>query len=166
MSKLGLYIGETSFESGDENYFINIKFDALNKFYELNNEIADMVIVDKCLQKLDDFNFLFENIYRILKPGGTFIAVVPDFSLYEKCLWPSRFNPAHRHSFSSKMGRKVIPRETHWNTEEDLMPRLEALGFKAMESFIDDSGYDYDKPLMTDQTKEGASCYLFFKVSK
>jgi hypothetical protein len=35
-----------------------------------------------------------------------------------------------------------------------------------MESFIDDNGYDYDKPLMTDQTKEGASCYLFFKVSK
>ncbi len=37
---------------------------------------------------------------KILKPGGYIVMTVPDLDLYEKCTFPSRFNPDHKTTWS------------------------------------------------------------------
>jgi hypothetical protein len=37
---------------------------------------------------------------KVLKPKGYIIATVPDFELYEKKHWPSKFNAGHRSTWS------------------------------------------------------------------
>jgi hypothetical protein len=50
-----------------------------------------------------------------LKPGGSFIFIVPDFTLYEKELWPSFYNKNHKHSFSRDYIQKDVNRGDHWH---------------------------------------------------
>jgi SAM-dependent methyltransferase len=40
------------------------------------------------------------NWLRILKPGGYLICLVPDEDLYEQGVFPSTFNPDHKHTFT------------------------------------------------------------------
>jgi hypothetical protein len=36
----------------------------------------------------------------VVKPGGYLVVTVPDEDLYEQGLWPSTFNPDHKHTFT------------------------------------------------------------------
>jgi SAM-dependent methyltransferase len=166
MNKLGLFIGNSSFKLDEENdYFINISFDEIKYFYTLDANLFDIMIIDKCLQKLDNFYSIFENAKRLLKDNGELIVILPDYRLYEKCLWPSKFNKNHLHSFSINLTREVVKRDSHWNIEENLIPVLKDFGFVNFESILDDNNFDYDKPVLVDQTKEGASCFIIVKCN-
>ncbi len=56
----------------------------------------DFVHSSHCLEHLHDPYEGFGNWIRILKPGGHIITTVPDEDLYEKGVFPSRFNPDHK----------------------------------------------------------------------
>lgn len=53
-----------------------------------------------CLEDLEDPIEGLSNWVRICEPGGHLIITVPDEVLYEQGVWPSMFNPAHKHKFS------------------------------------------------------------------
>jgi SAM-dependent methyltransferase len=164
MSKMGLYIGNSPLTLDDpDNYFLNISYNNLRQFFTLDQDLFDIVIFDNCLQKLEEFNSIFDNAKRLLKNGGEFIVIVPDYRLYEKCIWPSKLNSNHLHSFSLNLSRDLIKRESHWNIEENLLPKLNNHGFDNFNCFLNDNNFDYDKPVLEDQTKDGASCYIFIK---
>ncbi len=46
----------------------------------------------------------------LLKPGGYVILTVPDEDLYGKGVWPSRFNRAHKFSFTMHKTGERLPR--------------------------------------------------------
>lgn len=164
MSKMGLYIGNSSFmEDDEEDFFINIHFNNLRQFYELDANLFDVIVVDNCLQKLDNFHAIFDNTRRLLKQDSEFIIILPDYRLYEKCIWPSKFNSKHLHSFSLNLKRDVVKRETHWHVDDNLIPLIKNFGFDDFEHFLDDNNFDYDKPVLVDQTKDGASCFIMIK---
>jgi SAM-dependent methyltransferase len=164
MNKLGLFIGSSSFKIDDENdYFINVSFGDIKYFYMLDANLFDVIIVDKCLQKCESFYSILENSKRLLKHEGELILTLPDYRLYEKCLWPSKFNKDHLHSFSINLNRDVVKRDSHWNIQENLIPMLENFEFSNFEVILDDNNFDYDKPVLVNQTKEGASCYIIVK---
>lgn len=164
MSKIGLYIGNSSFmEDDEEDFFINIHFNNMRQCYELDADLFDVVVIDNCLQKLENFYAIIENVRRLLKKEGEFIIILPDYRLYEKCVWPSKFNSKHLHSFSTNLTKEVVKRNSHWNVDENLIPMIKDFGFDNFEHFLDDNNYDYDKPVLVDQTKDGASCFIMIK---
>jgi SAM-dependent methyltransferase len=128
--------------------------------FDLDNDLFDYVVIDNCIQKLQNFSYFFQEIKRILKQDCQLVISVPDYRLYEKCSWPSRFNDLHKHTFSLTLNRAVISRDNHWHIEENLIPELKKLGYDSFSSFLNDNNFDYDKPVLVDQTKEGASCYI------
>lgn len=61
------------------------------------DETFDYVFSSHCLEHLADPVTALRNWWRILRPGGKLILVLPHRNLYEKKkLLPSRFNPDHK----------------------------------------------------------------------
>lgn len=60
----------------------------------------DFVHSAHCLEHLFDPDVALHHWWRILKPGGHLIVMVPDEDLYEQGLWPSAWNNDHKHTFS------------------------------------------------------------------
>lgn len=46
--------------------------------------------------------------WRVLKPGGHIVLVVPDETLYEHDVWPSVMNSGHLHHFTTRRGGMAI----------------------------------------------------------
>lgn len=106
-------------------------FDSLALFQELFPRIANVVIYDtpqgdaQLLDNVEEssFDFLYAshclehvrdpyealgNWIRVVKPGGHLVIAVPDEDLYEQGVWPSRFNPDHKTSWT-------IDKQTSWS---------------------------------------------------
>jgi len=67
---------------------------------EVRDESFDVVHSSHCLEHLEDPWEAIHHWLRVLRPGGRMIVTVPDWELYEQCVWPSTFNTDHRHAFS------------------------------------------------------------------
>jgi SAM-dependent methyltransferase len=56
---------------------------------------VDAVMMDNCLEHLEDRNRAMEEIHRILRPGGSAVIIVPHFT------WQYAYaDPTHRHFFA------------------------------------------------------------------
>jgi SAM-dependent methyltransferase len=64
------------------------------------DEHFDFVHSSHCLEHMYDPHEAIHNWLRILKPGGYLICLVPDEDLYEQGVFPSTFNPDHKHTFT------------------------------------------------------------------
>ena len=62
----------------------------------------DFVHSAHCLEHMADPKAALLHWWRILKPGGHLIVVVPDEEMYEQGEWPSTFNKDHKASFSTR----------------------------------------------------------------
>lgn len=83
-----------------------------NKCDNLEDETYDFVYSSHCLEHMHDPKIALGNWLRITKSGGYVIFAVPHEIFYEKCNWPSRFNPDHKTSwaleFKSNMPKSVF----------------------------------------------------------
>ncbi len=108
------------------------------------SEAFDWVHSSHCLEHLGDPLFALRRWWDVVRPGGHLIVTVPDFTLYEKRRWPSRFNGEHVQYFT--MGLLV-------NLAFKL-PNAQFVRFQ-----LNDEGFDYtDK--VTDQTRSGAQAEI------
>ena len=107
---------------------------------EIADATYDFVYSSHCLEHMPDVQLALRNWVRIIKPGGILYVVVPDFELYEKGMWPSRFNQDHKASFS--ITRLPVDRATHY-TLHDLVMWLDLeLGVSTLELRLEDAGFD------------------------
>lgn len=83
---------------------------------------------------------------RVVKPGGYVYFAVPDFTLYEKNIWPSKFNKNHHHYFTVNMVEAIVERG---------LPNA-----KLECCYLEDQGFDYSLDRLIDQTRTGASCQI------
>lgn len=60
----------------------------------------DFVHSSHCLEHMQDMGVALDNWVRILKPGGHLVCLVPDEDLYEQGVFPSAFNPDHKHTLT------------------------------------------------------------------
>jgi predicted SAM-dependent methyltransferase len=112
----------------------------------------DFVYSSHCLEHLRSVERALSSWVRILKPGGFLYFTVPDYSLYEKEQFPSRFNSDHKQTFSIHLTRETTNRATHWNVGEDLAPLLQSLGVEILEGFLENDHYNYALAEEVDQT--------------
>jgi SAM-dependent methyltransferase len=115
----------------------------------------DFLYSSHALEHMASVEVALSNWARVIRPGGFLYVVVPDFELYEKCVWPSRYNSEHRHSFSLTISRDQVKRdqarENHWHVGSDLAPLLAQLGIALVRAELEDQGYDR-QALPKDQT--------------
>ncbi|MFN0243998.1 MAG: methyltransferase domain-containing protein [Planctomycetota bacterium] len=116
----------------------------------------DFVYSSHCLEHLHDPLRALERWCQILRPGGFLYLVVPDWRLYEKEQWPSRFNSTHRHTFSLDVERDTLGRSGHLNICSEILPLLARCGLEPLAVRLEDEGYDHDLPSSVDQTLNDA----------
>jgi ADP-heptose:LPS heptosyltransferase len=87
------------------------------------NEQFDFVHSSHCLEHMVAPATALENWFRILKPGGYMIVLVPDEDMYEQGVFPSTFNPDHKHTFT------VLKKYHSWSTHSyEVFDLIEGLG--------------------------------------
>jgi len=122
----------------------------------------DFVYSSHCLEHMPDIHLALRNWVRILKPGGILYVVVPDFNLYEKSRWPSRYNPDHKASFS--LTTRVAQRLSHYHVDDLAVWLEKECGVITMKMGLEDDGFDPAR-FEEDQTEErngGALCQIYF----
>lgn len=125
----------------------------------------DFVYSSHCLEHMRDLPEALGNWVRILKPGGWLYFVVPDYILYEKMTWPSRFNGDHKQSFSSQITRSAVMRPNHWHVDQDLIPLLKGLGLEEITWAVEFHGFNFNAGYM-DQTLFDALAQIYFVGQK
>jgi SAM-dependent methyltransferase len=73
--------------------------DANNIQNHLSKGSFDTVHSSHCIEHMHDPVKALNNWWSLVKPGGFMILVAPDEDLYEQGIWPSFFNPDHKHTF-------------------------------------------------------------------
>jgi SAM-dependent methyltransferase len=127
----------------------------------IEDESYDFVYSSHCLEHMPDVRLALRNWVRILKTGGILYVVVPDFSLYEKKCWPSRYNPDHKASFSLDL---PLARANHYLVNNLVVWLDRELGITTVEVNLEDDGFDPARP-DEDQTElrnGGALCQIYF----
>ncbi len=74
------------------------------------DESFDFVHSSHCLEHLNDPAEGLKSWFRILKPGGHLIVVVPDEDLYEQGVFPSSYNRGHKWTFTILKTKSWSPR--------------------------------------------------------
>lgn len=60
----------------------------------------DYVYSSHCLEHMHDPAMALADWWKLVKPGGTMMVIVPDEDLYEQGYWPSIFNSDHKATFT------------------------------------------------------------------
>jgi len=72
-------------------------------------EQFDFVYSSHCLEHMRDPRSAILEWWKLVKPGGYFFVVVPDEDLYEQGVFPSRFNPDHKATFTISKSKSWSP---------------------------------------------------------
>jgi SAM-dependent methyltransferase len=89
------------------------------------NAQFDFVHSSHCLEHMKDPQVALTNWFRILKPGGHLIVLVPDEDMYEQGMFPSTYNPDHKWTFT------VFKRSSWSDRSRNVVELLMALGEEA-----------------------------------
>jgi len=136
-------------EQGDAQYMVGVE-----------DCTYDWVFSAHCLEHMRDPHAAIQNWWRILKPGGYLIVLVPDEDLYEQSRWPSVYNSDHKRTFTCSKYSSWSPVSVNC---VDLLRFLP--GHHLVSLTLEDSGYDY-KNTGWDQTTLGAEAAVQFIVKK
>jgi SAM-dependent methyltransferase len=101
-------------------------------------ESFDCVYSSHCLEHMNDPWSALVQWWRLLRPGGYMVLVVPHEDLYEQGYWPSLFNREHKATFR-------IGARTSWSpVSVDIHCLVAALpGSEIVSAEVQDQGYDY-----------------------
>lgn len=122
------------------------------------DESCDFVTSSHCLEHMRDPVEAMQNWWRILKPQGHLVILVPDKTLYEQGVWPSRWNPDHKWMFA------ICQSDMSTVDVVDLV-RSTCSGGQLLKVELLEHTYDYSAPLH-DQTQGLAESAIEFIVRK
>jgi SAM-dependent methyltransferase len=71
-----------------------------NEITKYVREIFDFVYASHCLEHMHQPKEALLEWWKLMKPGGHIFFIVPDEDLYEQGIFPSRFNPDHKATFT------------------------------------------------------------------
>lgn len=83
--------------------------DANNILNHLKPMSFDTVNSSHCLEHMHNPPKVLQDWWKLVKPGGYLVTVVPHEDLYEQGQWPSRFNHDHKATFRFKTQKTWSP---------------------------------------------------------
>jgi len=115
-------------------------------------ESYDCVHSSHCLEHIHNPVDALRRWWKLVKPGGYLVVVVPDEDLYEQGVWPSRFNPDHKATFR-------LNKEDTWSPYSHDLARMAEAPPKGevMSAEVQDSEYDYDLMRLEPESEGGAA---------
>ncbi len=72
-------------------------------------EQFDFVFSSHCLEHMHDPHRTIQEWFKLVKPGGYMLFIVPDEDLYEQGIFPSIFNTDHKATFTIKKHKSWSP---------------------------------------------------------
>lgn len=132
----------------------------------LNDRSFDAVYSSHCLEHMVDVDESIKNWSRVLKDGGALYVVVPDYLLYERKNWPSRYNGDHKASFS--LFDLAKPTDHPHYTYRDMVALGCKYGLTLVDARIGIDNYDLatSNNYSIDQTRHGALAQIVFVYQK
>lgn len=101
---------------------------------------------------------------KVVRPGGKIIVTVPSWELYEGMIWPSRYNPDHKSSWSMWQKGSPAPHHIHVPSWASALPGVTVDFIR-----LADRGFDYTKQSIFDQTfyeSDGVEAFIEFVLTK
>ncbi|MCL2682701.1 MAG: class I SAM-dependent methyltransferase [Bacteroidales bacterium] len=80
-----------------------------NHITKFVNQTFDFVFSSHCLEHMINPYYALLEWWKLVKPGGVIIFIVPDEDLYEQGIFPSRFNSDHKHTFTISKAQSWSP---------------------------------------------------------
>lgn len=108
-----------------------------NRITKFVSEQYDFVFSSHCLEHMFDPRQALAEWWQLVKPGGYLFFIVPDEDLYEQGVFPSRFNPDHKATFT-------LSKATSWSPVSHNVLDLarELPGSELVKLQLCDAGYD------------------------
>jgi SAM-dependent methyltransferase len=125
----------------------------------------DYIHASQCLEHMHDPVAALKSWMDVLKVGGFAVITIPSWELYEGMVWPSRYNPDHKSTFS--MWQKGSPAPNHVKFPEWLDKNFGE--HKVEICRLVDTNYNYRMGTSVDQTfvKENAvEAFIEFVIKK
>ena len=125
----------------------------------------DFVHASQCLEHMHDPVEALKSWMKILKPGGYVVVTIPSWELYEGMIWPSRYNPDHKSTFS--MWQKGSPAPNHVLLPDWLLNNFDEHHIEICR--LVDTNYDYTIGTRVDQTfdrEKGVEAFIEFVLKK
>lgn len=108
-----------------------------NEIMRYVREQFDFVFSSHCLEHMHDPRKALLQWWALVRPGGHLFFIVPDEDLYEQGVFPSRFNPDHKATFTISKERSWSPVSV--NVRELALGLPDAL---LVSLILQDHGYD------------------------
>jgi len=100
-------------------------------------EQFDFVYSSHCLEHMHDPRATILDWWKLVKPGGYLFIMVPDEDLYEQGVFPSRFNPDHKATFTLSKAQSWSPKSVNVLDLGQSLP-----GGQIVSLQLQDQGYD------------------------
>lgn len=108
-----------------------------NKISEFVKEQFDFVYASHCLEHMHFPAKAIAEWWKLVKPGGHLFFMVPDEDLYEQGVFPSRFNPDHKATFTLSKAKSWSPVSINVLELANSLP-----GARIVSLVLHDHGYD------------------------
>jgi SAM-dependent methyltransferase len=127
---------------GNDPIFPHVRpFDVIhgdaNKISKHVDRQYDFVFSSHCLEHMHEPEAVLKEWYSIVKPGGYLYVIVPDEDLYEQGVFPSRYNPDHKWTFT-------INKRESWSPKSiNLLQTAKNLNGEIVSLELQDHNFDY-----------------------
>jgi len=137
-----------------------------NKLHEYFPENSfDYIHASQCLEHMYDPVAALNSWIKTLKVGGYAVITIPSWELYEGMIWPSRYNPDHKSTFS--MWQNGSPAPNHVKLPEWLDENFG--DHKTEICRLVDTNYNYKLGTSVDQTfkrEDAVEAFIEFVIKK
>lgn len=113
-----------------------------NEITKYVDEVFDFVYSSHCLEHMREPTKAIQEWWKLVKPGGHLFILVPDEDLYEQGVFPSRFNPDHKATFTLSKSRSWSPVSINVLDMVKLLPNAELVSLTLQ-------NHNYDMRLIT-----------------
>ncbi|KWF83506.1 hypothetical protein WL93_21925 [Burkholderia diffusa] len=116
----------------------------------VSDNAFDFLHSSHCLEHMRDPVEALRNWIRVVKPAGHLVITIPDEDMYEQGVFPSRFNPDHKWTFTIQKPQGGTWSHRSVNLLEMLIPLsglLEVERIQLVREFFDDTLHDRDQTL-------------------
>jgi SAM-dependent methyltransferase len=128
----------------------------------VDDESYDFVHSSHCLEHMRDPAEALANWFRVVKPGGHLVALVPDEDLYEQGGWPSTFNGDHKVTFTVRKARSWSP--ASYNLLELIRDLPDAAELKALN--VLDASFRFSLPRLDQTMTPVGECAIELVIRK
>jgi len=120
----------------------------------------DYVYASHCLEHMHDPRKTAHDWWKLVKPGGHLYVTVPDEDLYEQGVFPSRFNPDHKATFTVSKTHSWSPLSVNVLDLARSLP-----GGEVVRVALQDLGYDRRLATFGPRRRPGALMRLVIRVA-